>query len=127
MVGDESAEAVRFAGVLLALESTLGGVNVISAAVACREVYGEPETMTEAQRRSVNRGVGPFGLHLEFSAFNRAETCHDGTRANVGKTTQSTQRPAGPSGPICSVTAEVVINGAPPIIRAGRVAIALAA
>ncbi len=71
---DDSAEAVRFSDVLLALESTPGGVNAISAAVACHEVYGDPETMTETQRRSVNRAVAPYGLRLEFSAFNRGET-----------------------------------------------------
>jgi hypothetical protein len=68
-VDDEGQLA--FGEALKEVAGRLGGVTVLSAAVACGATFGPLEKMTAWQRRAVNRALAPYRVHLEFPEPSR--------------------------------------------------------
>lgn len=60
-------KAARFVDMLAAVASpdTGAGLNAADAAVALGEVYGDPSSLSEAQRVAVGLAIAPYGLDLE--------------------------------------------------------------
>jgi hypothetical protein len=64
--GDEQGQVAAFASALAEVAARMGGVTVVSASVACQATFGTLENMTPFQRRSVNRVLAPYRVHLDF-------------------------------------------------------------
>jgi hypothetical protein len=67
---DDDRQVLAFLEALKEVAGRMGGVTLLSAAVACAATFGPLETMTAWQRRAVNRALAPYRVRLEFPELN---------------------------------------------------------
>jgi hypothetical protein len=66
MRDEEDKRVEAFCTAPASTAARMGGVNVLSAAAACRETFGPPAKMTPWQRRAVNQALLTYGVYLDF-------------------------------------------------------------
>jgi hypothetical protein len=71
---DDEGQVLAFVEALKDVASRMGGVTLLSAAVACAATFGPLESMTAWQRRAVNRALAPYRVHLDFPELKQPAT-----------------------------------------------------